>query len=405
MRLLKQGQRAKIVLQNLLRSDLHFQTIEKHSILHNTHPFEGRFNPTLPKLFIEALTEQGEVVLDPMCGSGTTVIEAAMVGRVGIGLDCDPLAVKLVRMKTGRLDPGKVRILLYRIVNNAFVSSLAPPDTIHQVLKGHFGEENLDFFYDHFSEASILQLASLIREIQRVEESALKNFFEIIFSSVILHQTKKNRDTIKFFLEKGIQAMGSLEEFSVALGHASVVWGDSRSLPFEDDTIDLVITSPPSGEAMNSMQNHQYSLSWLGVGQDTFARCQDFHIGAQTVCPETHLFHRDTLPEKIVTPLTHVDRKTACILGQYFEDLAQTLCEMQRVLKPGKAAIVVIAPWVLDGMIFQVHEVIGGIAEAVGFQRVGTKAIGEHPDSENLNGNRKKICKYQEHVVGLVKRG
>jgi DNA modification methylase len=391
-----------MILQDLLRSDLHFQTVEKHSILHNTHPFEGRFNPALPKLFIEALTEPGDLVLDPMCGSGTTVIEAAVVGRVGIGLDCDPLAVKLARMKIGRLDLGKVRTLLYRIVNNAFVSSLAPPDTIHQFLQSHFDEESLDFFHDHFSEASILQLASLIREIQRIEESAHKNFFEVIFSSVILHQTKKTGNAIKFFLEKGIQAMGSLEEFRVAPGHASVVWGDSRSLPLGDDTIDLMITSPPSGKAMNSMQIHQYSLSWLSVERGTLTRCQGFYIGAQTVRPETNLLHQDILG-KIVTPLTDADRKTACILGQYFEDLAQVLYEIHRVLKPGRAAIVVVGPLVIGGMILQVHEIISGIAEAIGFQQVGARPVGGHHDRKSLNGNRKKICKFQEYIVGLVK--
>ncbi len=403
MRLLRQGQRAKVVLQDLLRSDLCFQSVQQHSILHNTHPFEGKFNPTLPQLFIKSLTEPGELVLDPMCGSGTTLIEAAMAERVGIGLDCDPLAVKLTRMKTDRLDPGKVRTLLYRIVNNAFVSSLTPPDTIHQFLQSHFGEEDLDFFHDHFSETSILQLASLIREIQRIEGPALKNFFEVIFSSVILHQTKKTRNAIKFFLEKGIQAMGSLEEFRVAPGHASVVWGDSRSLPLEDDTIDLIITSPPSGKAMNSMQIRQYSLSWLGVGRDTLTRCQGFYIGDQTVRPGSNLLHQDILLEEILSPVTDADRKTACILGQYFEDLAQVLCEMQRVLKPGRAAIVVVGPLVMDGMVLQVHEVIGGIAEAVGLQRVGIKAIGAQRDPESLNGNRKKVFKYQEYVVGLVK--
>jgi DNA modification methylase len=386
-----------------LRSDLCPQAVQPHSILHNTHPFEGKFNPTLPKLFINALTEPGERVLDPMCGSGTTLIEAAMAGRVGMGLDCDPLAVKLARMKTGRLDPGKVRTLLYRIVNNAFVSSLAPPDTLHQFLQSHVGEEGLGLLHDSFSETTILQLASLIREVQRIEESALKNFFEVIFSSVILQQTRKNRNAIKFFLEKGIKALASLEEFRVATGHAFVVWGDSRRLPLEDGTIDLMITSPPSGKAMNSMQTHQYPLSWLGIGRDTLTRCQDFYIGGQTVRPESNLLHQRLPLGEVLTPVDDTDSRTACILGQYFEDLAQVLCEMQRVLKPGRAAIMVVGPLVMDGMVLQVHEIIGGIAEAVGFQRVGTKAIGVHHNPESLNGSRKKVYRYQEYAVGLVK--
>jgi DNA modification methylase len=130
------------------------------------------------------------------------------------------------------------------------------------------------------------------------------------------------------------------------------------------------------------------------MGRDRLDRFQDFYIGSQTVRPGTHLLQRDT---------THPDSKTACILGQYFEDLAQVLCEMQRVLKPGRAAIMVVGPLVMDGMVLQVHEIIGGIAEAVGFQRVGTKAIGVHHNPESLNGSRKKVYRYQEYAVGLVK--
>jgi DNA modification methylase len=223
---------------------------------------------------------------------------------------------------------------------------------------------------------------------------ALKNFFEVVFSSVILHQTKKNKNAIKLFLGKGIQAMASLEEFRAASGHAAVVWGDSRRLPFGDDTIDLMITSPPSGKQINDMRIREYSLSWLGMGRDRLDRFQDFYIGSQTVRPGTHLLQRDT---------THPDSKTACILGQYFEDLAQVLCEMQRVLKPGRAAIVVVGPLVVDRMVLQVHEIIGGLAEAVGFQRVGTKAIGARHTPGSLNGNKKRVFKCREYVVGLVK--
>jgi hypothetical protein len=90
-------------------------------------------------------------------------------------------------------------------------------------------------------------------------------------------------------------------------------------------------------------------------------------------------------------------------MGQYFEDLARVLCEIQRVLKPGRAAIVLAGPLVVGGMALQVHEIIGEMAEAVGLQWVGTQAIGAHPDRANSNGNGIKAGKHQDCVIGLVK--
>src|SRR4051795_12082503 len=63
----------------------------------HVHPFPARMAPEIALSKIDLLTEPGAVVLDPMCGSGTVVRLAAQHGRVGIGVDLDPLAVIITR--------------------------------------------------------------------------------------------------------------------------------------------------------------------------------------------------------------------------------------------------------------------------------------------------------------------
>jgi len=78
----------KTDLLALLAQDFSFKGETSHP-MHNTHAFAAKFPPQLPRVFIESLTKPGDIVLDPMCGSGTTVVEASHLGRIGIGIDMD----------------------------------------------------------------------------------------------------------------------------------------------------------------------------------------------------------------------------------------------------------------------------------------------------------------------------
>ena len=73
-------------LRVLLSGDLDFHGKSSAYASHNFHAFPAKFPPKLPKKFIEGLTEPGDVVLDPMMGSGTTILEAFLTGCWGTSL-------------------------------------------------------------------------------------------------------------------------------------------------------------------------------------------------------------------------------------------------------------------------------------------------------------------------------
>ena len=66
--------------------------------LFNKYP--TRYIPAVPRFAIRAYSQQGDTVLDPFCGSGTTAIEAMRLGRNALSLDIDPFARLLIRVKT-----------------------------------------------------------------------------------------------------------------------------------------------------------------------------------------------------------------------------------------------------------------------------------------------------------------
>lgn len=68
--------------------------------VHSTCSYLAMFPPSLPNYFIKQFTDEGETVYDPFSGRGTTVLEAALNNRVGIGNDLNPLAFVLTGAKT-----------------------------------------------------------------------------------------------------------------------------------------------------------------------------------------------------------------------------------------------------------------------------------------------------------------
>jgi DNA modification methylase len=57
--------------------------------------YRACFKPQLPRFFIERLTQAGGIVYDPFMGRGTTLIEAALMGRRPYGCDVNPLSAVL----------------------------------------------------------------------------------------------------------------------------------------------------------------------------------------------------------------------------------------------------------------------------------------------------------------------
>jgi DNA modification methylase len=87
-------------LRALLQGELNFHGEDSSYASHDVHAFAAKFPPQLPRAFIRGLTAPGDFVLDPMMGSGTTIVEALLEGRGGIGLDIDPLALRVSQAKT-----------------------------------------------------------------------------------------------------------------------------------------------------------------------------------------------------------------------------------------------------------------------------------------------------------------
>src|SRR5438046_6580982 len=89
--------------------------------------YRACFKPQLPRFFIEHLTEPDEVVYDPRMGRGTTVIEAALLGRVPCGCDINPLSSFLTRP---RLNPPTLQQVAERLKTIDFAGTDEFPEDL-----------------------------------------------------------------------------------------------------------------------------------------------------------------------------------------------------------------------------------------------------------------------------------
>ena len=102
----------------------------KQRAAHPLHEVSYRacFKPQLPRFFIERLTQPGDLVYDPFMGRGTTLVEAALLGRRVAGCDINPLS----RVFTApRLNPPSIEQVARRLGIIDFAWDGAMRDELH----------------------------------------------------------------------------------------------------------------------------------------------------------------------------------------------------------------------------------------------------------------------------------
>jgi hypothetical protein len=69
-------------------------------LTHDFYKYPARFSPSFARAAIETFTRPGDLVLDPHVGGGTTVVEARALGREAVGIDINPIAEFVARVKS-----------------------------------------------------------------------------------------------------------------------------------------------------------------------------------------------------------------------------------------------------------------------------------------------------------------
>ena len=385
---IQQGLSKRERLAALLKGEFEFHGEDSGYASHNLHPFAAKFPPQLPRAFVRGLTSPGDLVLDPMMGSGTAIVEALLEGRLGIGLDIDPLALRLSRVKTTPLNTDTLRDIGARVISRAQIL-WSKAATIERELARRFDNSTKAFIDFWFLPTTQRELMALVLAIQDVPDTSVRRFLELTFSSIIVTKSggvSRARDLAhsRPHLDKAKIPQNALEQFSLRLRKnlasiarvktngmmATPLAGDSRCMPFADGVVDLIVTSPPYANAIDYMRAHKFSLVWFGESITDLTRLRAEYIGSERAA-DTQSGTLPDRPETIIRQLAERDSKKAGIVRKYFSEMRSVLAEMYRVLRNDSAAIVVVGPSVMRGIDVQTHNCLADIAAAQGFDVVG----------------------------------
>jgi len=273
---------------------------------HGLFPYRGKFHPQLVKALINIIgLEQGDLLLDPMAGSGTTCLEARLLGLNSIGVDVSPFCMLMSEAKSigMEIDPGLLPLLIPDILK--FIGFMEQPSAIEElpnIIKkkaARIGVSSSTCLISKLSKLILLIYLDAMGYARRRESKTLKELFHQVFNRYIAAIKNFNNIT---------------DQLKIDLGKAEFLCASALALPLLDESVDGIITSPPYSFAIDYADNDKPQLEFLG-------------------------YDVDSLKGRMIGLRGRTSREK---IERYFVDIQMAIQEMSRVLKQGKMCVIVI---------------------------------------------------------------
>lgn len=332
---------------------------DKRSLTHGAHPYPAKFIPEIPRRLVQCLSEPGDVVVDPMCGSGTVLVEASALGRPAVGIDINPVAVLASRAKTTPIGAPTVDELEHLLAQLGEVQrALRSGSSVATDLVAPSALPSFRHREKWFSDQALGELGYAKAAIAQCRGSA-RTLGRCALSAVIVEVSNQESETrwcAKTRLMAPGQVLGRLATRLRHLVTASVDYsqcdpepvvvleGDARGLAVADSSVQLVVTSPPYANTHDYYLYHKLRLFWLDreVGP-----VQSSEIGSRN---------------------RHSDKGEP--IGTYLAEMGEVLAEIARVLVPGGRAAIVVGDAVVRGEFFAMDELFVAAAQCHGLALV-----------------------------------
>lgn len=350
--------------------------------IHTIHPYPAKFISQIPRKLIE-LFHPGDssVVLDPFCGSGTTLAEAIDLGLNAYGIDIHPIACLTARVKTTPLNCNLSEIASHIVfqARNRFLQGEIHIPAIPRV--------------DHWFRLEIQQaLAVLTDAIRKEERLPIREALQVALSSIIVQVSNQEGDTRYAAIEKNVTAEDVFHRFEKAaininkavsslsnnlfrcLGTATILEHDILTVTPDDlpSNIGLVVTSPPYPNAYEYWLYHKYRMYWLGM--DPIAVRQR-EIGARA-----HYFTKNHQSET-----------------DFEQQMSQCFLLLSQVLKPKAKACFLVGRSIIHGRTIDNVSLLRRAAQQHGFITEGIIERNIPTHRKAFNPTHGKIN--QEHII------
>ena len=359
---------------------------ETNYITHGYHRYPAKFIPQIVNRLILDFTSEGDLVFDPFGGCGTTLVEAKILGRKSVAFDINPVAKLITETKVTPLNP----VLLDRHLNK-FIEDFNSLKT-KGISIAH--SERTNYWFDSLAQD---ELNRLYLAINNIKNHRVRRFYLCAFSHILkncskwlmksikpqIDPNKVPPDITKTFLSHIKHMMVRNKEFYDLLiihnnlnNSAKMKLSDStKKFPLKDNSVDLIVTSPPYVTSYEYADLHQLILLWLG---DDPHRYYNWHKYVQRYQSFREKFVGTKLAERkskqlpgfftqhIIDQLPN-NRRCAKNVARYFSDMQRAIVEMYRVLRPGKKACIIIGNTTLSGVEIKNAEAAAEQMQEAGF--------------------------------------
>ncbi len=305
---------------------------------HQLGPYVGKLKSGMVRVLLEEFTKEGEVVLDPFCGSGVVPLEAALLGRGAIGNDLNPYAYVL---SMGKLFPP-------RTLDQALARARELADQVEkQVL-----EENVSiaprWVKDFFHPRTLREVVAAFHVLQHQKEYFLiscllgilhhvrPGFLSYPASHLTPYLRKKMYPREKYsemyaYRDLRSRLLAKVERAFVRAPKMELFFRTQRrvfqenamALPLQAREVDAIISSPPYFGALDYGRDNRLRLWFLGV--------EDYKV--------------------LEKSLTADD-------GVYLPQMRRCLQEMMRVLRPDGYCVLILGDVHRNGRTKKTAEIV-----------------------------------------------
>lgn len=354
---------------------------------HGIHEYRGKFFPQLVRSLLNiAALDSSSVVLDSMCGSGTTPVETISKGFNSIGLDYNPLSVLMSQTKCEILsvDPDQL-IAEYESIKKDLLRK-PKEQCMGKLWFNALPASTQKYLANWFSEEVLTDLDIIVRRIHDTEIVPVRNFFSLSLSNIIRKVSWQKADDLRVrkdirldidmdplaeFISELKRSFGYVLSFlyendGCDLGTASILAGDARVadtvISKQLGQIDCIVTSPPYATALPYLDTDRLSLYFFDLFQRSEHRCHDLNMignreitnGLRNTLLEDYQERKAELPESIYRTIDNIynynlgtdagfrRQNLPSLLSKYFFDMKKVFETYTRLLRPGAPAYVVV---------------------------------------------------------------
>jgi DNA modification methylase len=377
------------------------------------HAYAASFSDDLARNLIAANTKEGDVCLDPFIGASTSLLQARLMRRSGVGIDIDPIACLISRVITTLYSQDEVAELFQSMEEHlrltapaftkiAFTDSSFLPGTEFSICDRVVRVPDIQQIEFWFAPVQRAILATLT-EIAAGYNARYKDIVDLAISSSIIHKwpntisqardidhsrphrmIRKNLtpdSQLRLFTQnftriaKLIKTLNDLTDGHC--GQFEILSGDSCKLLSlsEPNKFDYVITSPPYFNAIDYPRAHKFAQWWLWEGSSIDRRSyvglksmqftEDIINQSENIIP----LHADVLRtiRDVSVPLL----SSFCV---YVQDMNDIVRGIARVLKTGKRLSFVLANNRAKGIHLPVADIVQEMLQRNGFESIQSEA-------------------------------